>query len=105
MQPMQIIIENMERDSATGGVKTVHWRLNKTDGTHTATAYGSIHYTPDSTDPNFTPFEQLTEAQVQGWISDYFGQEAMEAYEASLDKQLVDMQTPPVLNGMPWSQA
>ena len=56
-------ISQLERQTDTGGVVTVHYRCNATDGDYTAGSYGTAGFTPDPTAPDFKPYDQLTEAQ------------------------------------------
>ena len=61
-------VANLERETDTGGVVTVHWRVNCQDGGCTASAYGTAGFTPNTKDPDFVPFDQLTEADVLEWV-------------------------------------
>jgi len=91
-----------EHDGHTDVVFTCHWRRQATDGTHTADIYGSQSVTLDPDAP-FTAYDDLTEAQVIGWLEDAFGEETLEAQKASLDKQIEDQINPPVLRpALPW---
>ncbi len=91
-----------QQDDHTDVVFTVHWRRLATDGTHTADIYGSQSVTLDPEAP-FTPYEDLTEAQVIGWLEDAFGPETLEAQKAALDKQIEDQINPPVVRpALPW---
>jgi hypothetical protein len=83
-------------------VTTVHWRLDGTDGDHTAGVYGSVGLTLDP-EAKFTPFEKLTEAQVIGWVKDALGEEQVEAYEANVAGQIEAQINPPVVTPpLPW---
>lgn len=84
-------------------VFTIHWRRQATDGTHTADIYSSQSVTLDPDAP-FTPYANLTEAQVIGWLEAALGAETLEAQKASLDKQIEDQINPPVVRKPnPWS--
>lgn len=99
---MDIIINTMERNAADGFVTTVHWSVTKTDGTYTASAYGTESFTPDPDAPGFVPWSQLTEADVKGWLTDRWGADGVAAKEAALDAQLANLANPPVVSGVPW---
>lgn len=92
-----------QQDDHTDVVFTVHWRRQATDGTHTADIYGSQAVTLAPEAP-FTPYADLTEAQVIGWLEDAFGPETLEAQKAALDKQIEDQINPPVVRpALPWA--
>ena len=84
-------------------VFSANWRRIANDGAgHIGQVYGSQIITVDGGAP-FTPYDQLTEAQVIGWLEDAFGAEALAAQVASLDKQIEDQINPPVLRmPNPW---
>lgn len=83
-------------------VFTVHWRRQATDGTYFADVYGSQAVTLDADAP-FTPYANLTEAQVIGWLEAAFGDEQLASQKAALDKQIEDQINPPVLRmPNPW---
>ena len=86
-------------------VFAVHWRLDATDGTYSGSAYGSIGVSLDE-GSNFTPYEDLTEEQVIGWVQDAMGEEQVDALEANLAKQIADQANPPVVSPtLPWAAA
>lgn len=84
-------------------VFTVHWTLNGTDGTYAGSVYGSIGVSV-STSGAFTPYADLTKAQVISWVQDALGDEAVAAYEANVAQQIADQINPPVvISPLPWS--
>jgi len=84
-------------------VFTVHWRRQATDGTHHADIYGSQSVTLDPDAP-FTPYADLTQADVEGWLEDAMSSERVAEMDASLDKQIEDQINPPILRmPNPWS--
>lgn len=84
-------------------VFTIHWRRQATDGTHTADIYGSQSVTLEPDAP-FTPYADLTEAQVIGWLETAFGADTLAAQITALDKQIEDQINPPVLKlPLPWA--
>jgi hypothetical protein len=91
-----------QADGHTNVVFTVHWDRLATDGTYNARIYGSQAVTLDADAP-FTPYADLTEAQVIGWLEEAFGPETLAAQEAALDKQIADQINPPVIRPpLPW---
>jgi hypothetical protein len=78
------------------------WRCTGTDGTNTASNYGSVGINePQPNDPNFIPFAQLTQAEVLGWIWETVNQADV---EASVTAQVANLANPPVINlPLPWA--
>ena len=96
---MQLTINQLNREAATGIITTVHWSASKTSGEHTASSYGSVGLTAGDT---VIPFANVTEANVLAWLGTALDLTEM---EAALDAQLAALAAPAVLNGMPWSAA
>lgn len=93
-----------ELDGKTDVVFTVHWNLTGSDGTHTGYVYGSVGVTLDPDAP-YTPYDQLTQEQVVGWVQDALGEEQVAAYEANVAKQIEDQINPPVVTPpLPWAE-
>lgn len=92
-----------EADNHTDVVFTIHWRRQATDGNgHNADIYGSQSVTL-APDAPFTPYADLTEAQVIGWLEDTMGEETLAAQIVALDKQIEDQINPPVVRpALPW---
>ncbi len=91
-----------EYDGEPDVVFTVHWTLTATDGTYTGSVYGSIgvSLTEGST---FTPYADLTEAQVIGWVQNAMGWEQVAAYEANVAGQIESQLNPTVVTPpLPW---
>lgn len=100
-----------EYQGQTDVVFTVHWNLTGTQivgdapdqKTYTGYVYGSVSVTLNSEEP-FTPYADLTEAQVIGWVEDALGEEQVAAYEANVGQQIADQINPPVVTPpLPWS--
>ena len=84
-------------------VFTVHWTLTGTDGTYSGNVYGSVGVST-STSGAFTPYADLTEAQVVSWVHDALGEEAVAAAEANVAQQINDQVAPQVVTpALPWS--
>lgn len=94
-----------DADGEQDVVFNVHWNLTATDGTYTGYVYGSQQVPLDGSAP-FTPYADLTEAQVIGWVQDAMGAEQVAAYEANVAKQIEDQINPPVVTPpLPWAPA
>ena len=89
-------------DGQTNVVSMIHWRVNATDGTHNATIYGVQPLTYTAGNP-FTPYANLTEATVIGWLQSAMGASQVTAIQASLDNQINNLINPPVITpNLPW---
>jgi len=94
---MNITINNLERNTADDTVVIAHWGASLTDGDYSASAYGTQSFTRDENSPAFIPFEDLTEAEVVGWL------ELNEGLEANLQAQIDEQKTPTTVSGVPWN--
>ena len=93
-----------QADGETDVVFNVHWTLTGTDGTYSASVYGSQGVSLDPAAP-FIPYADLTEAQVIGWVKDAMGAEQVAAYEANVAQQIADQINPPVVTPpLPWAE-
>lgn len=93
-------IENLEyNNDQFKGVSVAHWKVIAEEDGYTDSAYGSVSFTPNPTNPNFVVFEELTEDVVLGWV---WGFLAKGVVEANLARSLHDQRTPPTLTGLPW---
>jgi len=101
-------ISTLERNLSDGGVIVAHWRCtaSETVGTgddavdYSAASYGTCGFTYDASAPDFTPYADLTEATVLGWVwADGVDQDATEAaLQANIDAQ----KNPTTADGVPW---
>ena len=92
-------IVNMERNTADGGVVVAHWRVSAEDGDYTASAYGTVGFTPDASADGFIAFENLTEADVLGWV---YAEVDQAETEAALAANIAEQKTPATTDGVPW---
>jgi hypothetical protein len=94
-------------------VKVVHWRASATRNAQSiaplhATAYGSALLSVADLS-EFTPFDELTEAQVVAWVKDRINAGAgpggtVAQIESSLETQLDELENPPIQAvPPPWS--
>jgi hypothetical protein len=99
-------IAQLERKLSDGAVYTAYWTVNATreitgEDNLTADSYGSIGF--DEPDPNnFTPYADLTEGQVVGWVLTALGDEQVETICDGLTAQLDVKQNPVDAFGIPW---
>ena len=130
---MNITIKQLERNTAGDEVIIAHWGASEVDGDYSASAYGTQSFSRDESSPEFIPFEDLTEADVKGWVLDSFPkvtvvtQEAVEAtydddgnelteaiaevreetdqyqMEVNLLAHIEEQKNPTTVTGIPWS--
>jgi len=83
----------------TDVVFTVHWTCAGVDGTYNASIYSTCSVpTPKGT---FTPYAQLTQNQVLGWI--WANGVDQTATEAAVEQQIQNQINPPVVTpALPW---
>jgi len=91
----------------TDVVITADWRCNgtettgsgDTEQTYSGTCYGSTSFAPPT--GSFTPYDQLTEAQVLSWC--YANGVDQSAIEANVTAQIQNQINPPVVSlPLPW---
>jgi hypothetical protein len=75
-------------------VFTVHWRCTATKDQYTATSYGTVGCTYTQGSP-FTPYSQLTETQVLGWVWETVNKNET---EAALTANIAAQINPPVVS-------
>lgn len=92
-------ISQLDRTLPEGGVYIAHWRVTAVDGDYSASAYGTVGFTPDPTSPAFKPYEELTETDVLMWV---WGQVDKAAAEATLAAQIDAQKNPTTASGLPW---
>ena len=88
----------------TDVVFSISWVLSATDGTYNSASYGSVDTTYVAGSP-FTPYDQLTIDQVNGWVADALGPEGIAKAQADCDAAIAAQQAPdlPVTPPLPWN--
>ena len=88
-----------QAEGQTDVVFTVHWQLTGTDGTYNGSVYSTCSVpAPTGT---FTPYDDLTQDQVLGWIWANGVDQA--SAEAAVQTQIDNQITPPVTSpALPW---
>jgi hypothetical protein len=91
-------VVQMDRLTSDGFVVTVHYTVNAVDGDYYANTYGTVGYTEDPS-KQYIPYDQLTEAEVVGWVQESLGKDTV---EASLTAQIEAEKNPVQESGVPW---
>lgn len=88
----------------TDVVFQVAWVLSATDGTYNSAAYGSVDvtYVPGTV---YTPYDQLTLDQVNGWVADALGPDGIAKAQADCDAAIEAQKATnlPVTPPLPWN--
>jgi hypothetical protein len=89
-------ITQLDRQTSNGFVTTAHWTASALDGEYSASTYATCSWA-DGTPT--TPYADLTEETVLGWVWETVNKAET---EASLQSQ-IDLQKNPVTEtGVPW---
>ena len=110
-------VANLDRETATGKVTTVHYTVSATDGTYNSSAYGSVGLNGDIT----TPYGDLTEDICIGWVQNALAEQipaedtdgnpvtvesrrsqVVRQIEEQLDNQISEQVAPTRATGTPW---
>lgn len=90
-----------QSEGETDVVFQVNWSCTATDGAFSAVSAGSVPVTYTAGTP-FTPYDQLTQEQVWGWIDPSIDRPAI---EANLQAMIDEQKNPPVITPpLPWAQ-
>ena len=92
-------IEQLDRNTADGGVTCAHWRVLEVDGDYSASSYGTVGFTPDPSSSDFIPYADLTESTVLGWVQTEVDKDAT---EEALAANIAEQKTPTTSTGVPW---
>jgi hypothetical protein len=86
-------------------VVSVQWKIRASDEINTVEYLDSSMFPEAVTDPDFIPYDQLTEAEVLNWVKNDLGSVRVSALEAMLATQLTTLRTPPPVpkdTPLPW---
>lgn len=103
-------ISAMQRRPDTGGVVSMEWRCTAQDGKHIAERYGEVNMEPNADDPNFIPFDQLTQEQCLIWARECMVEQSKdmpakitpEFIQEDLAREIEMRKNPPLRSGLPW---
>lgn len=87
-------------------VVQTYWTRTGTDENGiSGTFVGATPFAPDPTQPNFTPYDQLTQAIVLGWIQATVTPVFEDHMVGVIAKQIADKIDPVVDEPLPWAPA
>jgi hypothetical protein len=92
-------ISQLDRNTADGFVTTAHWRATAVDGDYTASTYSTCSWADGTVN---TPYADLTQATVLGWVWESVDKQAT---EDALAAQIALQKAPVTSTGVPWGQA
>jgi hypothetical protein len=82
-------------------VVTAHWQCNGVEGDYNGSVYSTCSF-PVVEGTSFTPYADLTQAQVLGWI--WANGVDKDATEAAVEGQIEAQKNPPIVSPpLPWS--
>ena len=82
------------------------WTLTGVQDQHTASVDGNTQFEVKPSDPNFVPYDQLTEKIVIEWVQASLGEQGVANAEACVQGQIDSKINPPVSPSntpLPWS--
>jgi hypothetical protein len=88
-------------DGETDVVVNAIWTVTGVDGQYTASIGGNTQFTLEQ-GGSFTPYSQLTEAQVIGWIPESQITSAQQCVQGQIDS-LINPPVSPSAQPLPWS--
>jgi hypothetical protein len=89
-----------QTQEGTNYVICCHWQCNGVDGDYNGSVYSTCSF-PVVEGTSFTPYADLTQAQVLGWI--WANGVDKDATEAAVEGQIEAQKNPPVVSPpLPW---
>jgi hypothetical protein len=93
---MNLIINNLDRNTDGDVITVIHWTATKEDGDFVASVYNTQSVEVGDT---VIPFVEVTEELVKTWLTEKLD---MESLELALDAQIEAQKAPKVASGLPW---
>ena len=90
-------ISTLERETSNGFVTTAHWQATAVDGEHTASTYSTCSWSDGTVN---TPYADLTQETVLGWVWESVDKQAT---EDALAAQIALQKAPVTASGTPWA--
>jgi hypothetical protein len=76
----------------TNVIQSAQWSLVGAEDTYSGNYGGSVTFGPPNP-ASFTPYDQVTEAQVQAWTEQALGPQAIDSYKADIAEQIRKQKT------------
>jgi len=89
-------ISQLDRNTANGFVTCAHWQATAVDGEHTASIYSTASWADGTVN---TPYADLTQATVLGWVWESVDKQAT---EDALAANIALQKNPVTATGTPW---
>ena len=89
-------ISTLDRDVATGFVRTAHWTATAVDGEHTASIYSTASWADGTVN---IAYDALTPETVLGWVWESVDKQAT---EDALAANIALQKNPVTATGTPW---
>lgn len=89
-------ISTLDRDVATGFVRTAHWTATAVDGEHTASIYSTASWADGTVN---IAYDALTPEIVLGWVWESVDKQAT---EDALAANIALQKNPVTATGTPW---
>ena len=89
-------ISTLDRDVATGFVRTAHWQATAVDGEHTASIYSTASWADGTVN---IAYDALTPETVLGWVWESVDKQAT---ENALAANIALQKNPVTATGTPW---
>jgi len=92
-------ITTLDREVSNGFVTCAHWQATAVDGDYTASIYSTCSWADGTVN---TPYADLTQETVLGWVWESVDKTAT---EAALAANIALQKAPVTASGTPWGQA
>jgi hypothetical protein len=89
-------ISQLDRNTSNGFVTTAHWQAIAVDGNYTASIYSTCSWADGTVN---TPYAELTQATVLGWVWESVDKQAT---EDALAANIALQKAPVTASGTPW---
>jgi hypothetical protein len=89
-------ISTLERETSNGFVTIAHWQATAVDGDYTASTYSTCSWSEGTVN---TPYADLTQATVLGWVWESVDKQAT---EDALAANIALQKAPVTATGTPW---
>jgi len=90
-----------QAEGYTDVVFQVNWVCNGTDGTYTGAIVGATGVKLDPNAP-YTPYSELTQDQVVGWVKSTLGADQVAAIQNNVAQQIANTYYTPTVLPNPW---